>query len=323
MIFFLSSYIYIPLIIILFIVVLFFILLLICFLKTFYSPSRTKTNKLEYPVLNESVYKPYHSLMIDYIKKANKLEYKDASIKSFDGLTLKGKFYKYSDNAVIEIIFHGYKGSAKRDLSGGIDRCFKLGHSVLIVDNRASGFSDGHVISFGINESKDCLRWIDYVINNIDKNAKIILAGISMGAATVMMVSNKELPQNVIGIVADCGYTSPKEIIKIVIKNMHLPVKLFYPLIKLSAKIFGRFNLEENCPIQALKNAKVPVFFIHGDEDAFIPFSMSKESYDACCTNKKIVKIAKAGHGLAYAVDPITYLKEMDDFFAPYVNEKA
>lgn len=312
---FISKAIYIPLIVIIAVIMIFLLLLLICFFKTFYSPSRKKENNIEYPLLNDDIYKPYHDVLISYLKQVNKMEYIDVYIKSFDGLILHGRFYRYSDDAPIELVFHGYRGSARRDLSGGVSRCFKLKHSILAVDNRASGYSQGHVISFGINESKDCLLWIDFILKNINKDAKIILGGISMGGAIVTMVGNKNLPSNVVGIVADCGYTSPKKIIEKVIKDMHLPVKIFYPLIKLSAKIFGNFDLEENSSIDSLKTCKVPVLFIHGTADSFVPYEMSVENYNACASKKKLVSFKDAGHGLCYMVDSNKYLKEIEGFF--------
>ena len=234
---------------------------------------------------------------------------------------LRGKYYEYSPNAPIELMFHGYRGNSESDLSGGVLRCFALGRSVLLVDHRASGRSEGKVISFGVNESKDCLKWLDF-LNNKFENAKIILSGISMGASTILMASGKDLPKNVIGVIADCGYTSPKEIIKTVIKQMKLPPNLAYPFVKLGAKIYGKFNLEEDSPIEAVKKAQIPIIFFHGDCDDYVPYEMSVKNYDACVSRKKLVTVKGAGHGLAYIVDPDEYLKELNEFFTPLLSDK-
>ena len=218
----------------------------------------------------------------------------------------------------MEIMIHGYRGSAYRDLSNGIERAFALGHNVLLIDQRASSESEGNTITFGINERRDCLSWIDYVINNFDSNMKIILTGVSMGAATVMMASSMDLPSNVIGVLADCGYTTPKEIIMKYVKELKLPPKLFYPFIKLGAKIFGHFNLEEASPIESIKKTNLPVIFYHGTSDNFVPCYMSEKLYEVCNSDKKLVLIDNCGHGLAYLVDKEKYIEEMKEFFLKY-----
>ena len=220
----------------------------------------------------------------------------------------------------MDILFHGYHGCAEQDLSGGVYRCQRLGHNVLIVDHRASGKSEGHVVTFGIHESRDALAWIHYALENIDPNAKILLGGISMGAATVMMTSAMEIPENVKGTVADCGYTSAKDIIKKVIRDMKLPDNLLYPFVRLGAILFGRFDPDANSPIESMPNCRVPVIFFHGDEDIFVPMSMSEENHAACSAPKHLVITPKAGHGLCFPVDVDTYVKEISEFFAPYLE---
>lgn len=295
------------------IVLIVFLTSLVCFFKVFYSP-RKKTNE-EYPMPEGRIYEPYYESMKDWQKQVDMLHCRDVEIVSHDGLTLRGKYYEYSPDAPIELMFHGYRGNSRSDLCGGVLRCFKIGRSVLTVDHRASGSSQGHVITFGVNESRDCQRWVEYIINNINKDAKIILTGVSMGAATVTIASSLELPENVIGVLADCGYTSARDIIKKVAGEMKLPPNLIYPFIRLGARLFGRFDPDERSPIEAVKKARIPVIFIHGDTDDFVPYDMSEENYNACVSRKRLVKIEGAGHGLAYAVDPKLYLNEITDFF--------
>jgi fermentation-respiration switch protein FrsA (DUF1100 family) len=222
--------------------------------------------------------------MIEWIKEIRAMDHRSVEITSDDGLTLRGKYFEYEKGAPIEILFHGYQGSAERDLSGGVYRCHMLGHSALVVDHRASGRSEGRVITFGAKESLDCLRWVDFVLREIDPDARIILTGISMGAATVMIASSMKLPQNVIGVLADCGYTSTKDIIKKVIRDMRLPADLLYPLAWLGARIFGRFTPDSPSPIESMKKCTLPVIFFHGDTDDFVPHTMSEENFKACAS---------------------------------------
>ena len=239
------------------------------------------------------VHKQMKRAILKDIETADNMEHITYEIKSFDNLTLKARYYKYQDGAPIEIMFHGYKGNSRRDMSSGIKRAFACHRNSLLIDQRASGNSEGRVITFGINESKDCLSWINFVIDTFGPDCKIILTGISMGAATVMNASKYDLPKNVVGVLADCGYDSAKNIIKKTIKEMHLPANIMYPFVKLGARIFGRFNLEENSPIEAIKNCKLPIFFIHGEADDFVPCYMSKNVYDVCPSIKQIVFIER------------------------------
>ncbi len=282
---------------------------------------REEYKNTEFPLPVGEIYEPYYEKMIGWIKDLSTLPHDDVEIKSFDGLTLRGKYYEYAPDAPMEILFHGYRGSSKRDLCGGVSRCFRLGHSALIVDHRGHGESEGKVITFGAKESRDAVRWVDYAAKRFGKERKIILTGISMGAATVMITASKDLPENVIGVLADCGYTSAKEVIsKVMREDMRLPPALLYPFVKLGAKIYGRFDIDEASPIESMKKCKLPVIFIHGDNDLFVPWDMSRRNYEACTSEKKLfVTIEGAGHGTAYAINHEKYLSSLKEFFAPFV----
>lgn len=304
---------YIVLIVIGAILLLLFILLVICFNLTFYN-GKKKGVMIYLP--DQDIYKAYHDVMRQDIENAQKMKYEEINIKSFDGLTLYGRYYEKIKGAPIEIMVHGYKGSGFRDMSTGIRRAFACNRNALVIDQRSCGNSQGKVISFGINESKDLLVWIDKVIEIFGDDVKIILTGISMGAATVLTVSGWNLKKNVIGILADCGYDSASNIIKKVLRDLKLPVKLFYPFIKLSAKLFGRFDLEESSPIESIKKCNVPVIFYHGNKDGFVPYEMSINLYNQCTSeNKKLVIIENAGHGIAFLVNPDKYIDELNLFF--------
>lgn len=295
----------------------------ICFLKIFYSPKRKPRADDDYELPEGKEYEPLYPQMIEWTKQSRATPHKKVSIQTFDGLTLRGRYYEISPDAPIEIMMHGYQGNSERDLSGGIFRAMNIGHNVLIYDHRGSGKSDGRIITFGINESRDCRSWINYVLTEINPDAKIILSGVSMGGATAMITAGyDDLPDNVVGIVADCGYTSAKAIIKKVMRDMKLPAGLLYPFVQLGARIYGRFNIDEFSPIDQVKKAKMPIIFVHGDKDDFVPIEMSKENYEACGSKvKKLLIIKGAAHGLAYPIAKDEYLKELKEFFAPVTNQ--
>lgn len=291
----------------------------VCYLMAFHVRKDQPAEAEEYPIPAGKIYEPFREQMVQWMKEVRAMPYEAVSVTSFDGLQLHGKYYECAPGAPIELMFHGYRGSAERDLCGGIQRSFLLGRSVLLVDQRASEGSDGHVISFGINEHKDCHTWVDFMVQRFGPDVKIILTGISMGAATVMMAAGKPLPPNVIGVLADCGYSSPKAIIQKVIAQKGLPPKLAYPFVKLGARLFGHFDLEETSPVEALKHCPLPVIFFHGENDDYVPCSMSRENYEACAGPRKLVTIPGAGHGLSYLVAPEYYLQELRAFFKPYL----
>lgn len=294
----------------------------ICFRMGFYAPPRTPSgDAIDLP--EGEIYEVFWEDMRRWTLEARATPHEDVSIPSFDGLTLTGKYYEYAPGAPIELMFHGYRGNAERDLSGGMQRCFRLGHSALIVDQRCSGGSEGSVITFGVHEHKDCLRWIDFMIQKFGPEVRIILTGISMGAATVLMAGGTELPPNVIGILADCGYNTQKDIICKVVRQMGLPPKLIYPFVKLGARLWGRFDLEETSPQEAVARCKVPVIFFHGETDDYVPCDMSRKLYDACTCRKELVTIPGAGHGLSYPTAPEVYLEAVRRFFAPETEDSS
>ena len=248
------------------------------------------------------------------IEELSAIAYKDVWIRSHDGLKLHGKYYHVAEGAPLEIQFHGYNGNSVRDFCGGNKIGREAGHNTLIVDQRAHGMSEGNTISFGIKERYDCLDWINYAIRHFGKDVKIILAGVSMGAATVLMATELDLPANVVCVVADCAYSSPEAIIKKVARDRRIPILPAFPFVRLGARIFGRFGLRDSSAVEAVKKSKVPILIIHGEEDSFVPFEMSKEIYRACNCPKAYLSVPGAGHGMSYVVDSRGYKEAVEKF---------
>ena len=288
----------------------------VCFFLVFYSaPRKDPGDRIDIP--DGEIYEVYREQMEAWVRQTRQMPQEDVSIRSCDGLTLRGKYYEYAPGAPIELMIHGYRGSSERDMSGGVQRAFRLGRSALIIDQRASGRSEGNVITFGVREHRDCLAWVDFMVKKFGPDVKIILTGISMGASTVLMASGQELPENVIGILADCGYTSAREIIHKILRQIHLPIRLVYPFVKLGARLFAGFDLEQADARKAVQNCTRPVIFYHGDGDDFVPWEMSRDNHAACPSRKKLVIIPGAGHGLSFPADQERYVAELREFFGP------
>ncbi len=249
----------------------------------------------------------------ELIESFIKIPYEDVYTESFDGLKLHARYYHTNDGAPLQIQFHGYRSVSVRDFSGIGAEALKMGHNVLLIDERAHGLSEGSVISFGINERFDVKTWAEYAVSRFGGQTKIILAGISMGAATVLMASELELPKNVIGILADCPYSSPSDIIKkVTSKDVHLPAALLYPFTKLAARLCG-FNLEASSAKEAVMNTEIPILLIHGTKDNFVPIEMSDKIAEAGKT-VTYKKITDAAHGLSFIKDYDSYMAAYNEF---------
>ncbi len=290
----------------------------ICYRMAFYSPDRPQTITDEHRFPPGKIYEPYHPRMREWAAQVDAMPYEALTTTSHDGLTLRAKYYEFTPDSPIEILFHGYRGLAERDLCGAVQRCFAVGHSAILVDQRAGGRSDGHVITFGVKESTDIPLWVQTVSDRFGKDRPIILGGVSMGATTVMLAAGNPLPDNVVGVLADCGYTTAPAIIKKVIRQMHLPADLLYPLVRLGALLYGGFDPNDaDCP-RALSKATLPIILFHGETDDFVPCDMSRENYAACASPKQLVTTPNAGHGLCYPADEEGYVAAVLAFDQQY-----
>lgn len=303
------EYVVLALIIILFALI---FLTIFSFYIAFYVNRKKKVDIYKLP--NGYGYDKNRELMIELTKQANEAPYEEICITSFDGLKLFARYYHLSDKAPLQIQFHGYRGCCVRDMSGGSKLAKQLNYNVLLVDQRAHGKSGGKVITFGIKERKDVLSWINYCNSRFGKDKEIVLSGVSMGASCVIMALDQDLPDNVKGVIADCPYSSIKEIIIAFTNRLKLPGKLFYPFIYLGARILGNVNLHETSAIKAIKNSKIPVLIIHGNKDDIVPYNMSKSIQQANPTMCSLEIFDNAGHGLSYIEDYKRYEKVVLDF---------
>lgn len=285
---------------------------------TFYAAPR-KGNEDLYLIPEEEQYRKDKDTLRQCIKKLDQMEYQPVTIKSYDGRKLFGRLYMVQEGAPLQIQFHGYRGSALRDLCGGAPLALKLGHNVLLVDQRSHGRSDGKTITFGVKERKDCLAWIRYAQERFGSEVPIVLTGVSMGAATVLMASELELPPAVKAVVADCPYSDPVEIITEVAKNRGLPGKPAAVVCALGGAIFGGFRLGSSSAVGAVQKSKLPILLIHGEDDRYVPCDMSRKIYEACGAEKQLETFPHAAHAMCYMEDPVRYEAVVTNFLDKYI----
>ncbi len=256
----------------------------------------------------------YGDRIKELIDSALAIPFEEVTAESFDGYTLYGRLYITDPEAPLQIMFHGYRENAVTDFCGGLQLALGQGMNALLVDQRAHGKSGGRGLSFGILERFDVKTWAELAAARFGADRPLILSGISMGAATVLMASELELPEGVRGIIADCGYSSPAAIIEKVSEERGYPGGLMMPLVKLGARLFGGFDLTAASPKDAVRKTGIPVLFIHGEDDGFVPCAMTMENYDACASEKRLFLVPGAAHGMAYLTDPEGYAREVKDF---------
>ena len=264
---------------------------------------------------DDGVLKPHAEHIRSMKAELDSYPHESVEITSRDGVRLCAEFYPVEGADMTEIQFHGYRSAAKRDFACGGCEAIRKKHNLLLVDQRAHGKSGGKTISFGIKERFDALDWIDYLCQRLGKDTEILLFGVSMGAATVLMASEFDLPDNVCCVVADCSYSSPEAIIKSVIRDMHLPPSLAFPFVRLGGLIFGSFDVSSASPVEAVKHTKAPTMIIHGEADSFVPYEMGCEIYSSLAAKKREMhSFPGADHGTSYLSDRERYLGEVKRF---------
>ena len=240
-------------------------------------------------------------------------------IESHDGLTLAGHYLDIGAKRTI-ILFHGYRSRAFRDFSCVGEYYKGLGYNLLFVDQRAHGASEGTYITFGVKERLDCVRWAEYIDRRV--GGEIFLDGISMGASTVLMASGEKLPDSVCGIIADCGFTSPGEImLKVMEVDLKVRCRPLFHLVALMIRLRAGYGVGEYSTIEAMKTNRLPILFLHGTDDKFVPCRMTKEAYDACVSEKTLLLIEGAGHGTSFLKEPDTCKAALNEFLKKYTRE--
>lgn len=251
---------------------------------------------------------------------AEKLENSDCEtirITAHDGECLVGHLHRCANAKRVIIAMHGWRSSWSKDFGVISDFWHKNECSVLYAEQRGQNNSGGEYMGFGMIERYDCLDWVNWINANSGEKLPVYLGGVSMGAATVLMAAGLELPDNVCGIMADCGYTSAHDIWKHVVKNnLHM---LYSGVIGAVANEICRKKINMTAKgystVEAMRSNSIPVLFIHGGDDRFVPIEMTYENYKACAAPKMLLVVPGAEHCMSYLTEQDKYEEITEKFW--------
>ena len=237
------------------------------------------------------------------------------NILSYDNIALYGKVYiqeNFSNKTVI--IVHGYCGSGDV-MNYAAKKFYENGFNVVLPDCRGHGHSEGNYIGMGWHDRKDVITWCEKIIK-ANQNAEIILYGISMGAATVMMASGENLPKNIKCVIEDCGYTSVYDEFKYQLKNIYkfIPTFPILDIVGLLCNFKAGYSFRKASALKQIKKCKIPILFIHGGDDKFVPTEMVYKLFSNAKCKKDIMIIENAGHGVAAMIDNKKYWNKVFNF---------
>ena len=246
----------------------------------------------------------------------------ELTIRSRDGLKLCGSYLEAPDAKACMLLCHGYRSRGGLDFALVLRTLYEHGCSVLVIDQRAHGRSEGKYIAYGVLERYDCQQWAWFLHAKLGGRVPISLEGMTRGPSTVMMAAELALPPSVVGIIADCGYNSPWEELRHCIKyRYHLPVFPVLPLTELMCRLVAGYSLKGASAAASLANSPLPLLIIHGMDDDFVPATMTAENYAAAAGEKRQILVPGARHALSYLVDRERLEKELMDFIDSHVEQ--
>lgn len=239
---------------------------------------------------------------------------RDVSMEADDGVTLHAEVLETENALATVLLMHGFLTSPKHDFSLVFRFYREKGFNIVAPYQRALGKSGGSYVTFGDKERYDCKRWAEWIRDTYGESLPIVMDGVSMGASTILMSIGTGLPKNVHAIIADCGYTTPWEIVCTVIKATKiLPIFPCAYIAKIFARVFGGFSFTKPSTIEAMKTCTLPILFAHGKKDLFVPYEMSVRNFEACASEKKtLFTVEEAGHGMCFLADREGYEREIE-----------
>lgn len=268
---------------------------------------------------DDPLQKEYRIFAHERVKELQVMAMEEVTIRSHDGLKLHA-YYREASNKTSKTIIsvHGYQGDAFWTSTQFSHWLVDFNYNILFIDLRSYGKSEGKYTTYGTLDSKDLLQWINYLIDRLDGEIEIALFGISMGGATVLNVSDK-VPSEVKCIIDDCGFTSSYEMLKyLTYKRYHLP-EFFLLFANVFSKAISKFSFKDNDARVSLKGSKVPILFIHSDQDKLVPLYMGEENYKACTSEKEIKIFKGAPHARSLFMYKEEYQRLVLDFLAKHL----
>lgn len=265
-------------------------------------------------------YSEFNTALEQGAKKLANSNCEQISINSHDGIKLAGHWHGCEHPKRVIVAMHGWRSDWCRDFGTIADFWRDNDCCVLYAEQRGQGNSGGDYMGFGLMERYDCLDWINWVNTKTGGELPVYLCGVSMGATTILMSAGFNLPENVKGIIADCGFTSPHAIWKHVVeRNLHIPYDGIRGAIASDmCKKKISIGAKDYSATEAMKECKVPVLFIHGSDDKFVPVEMTYENYKACSAPKRLLIVPGAEHGMSYFTDKATYEETVLKFWKNY-----
>ncbi len=250
-----------------------------------------------------------------YSKLLENADHEVVELTAFDGTRLVAHWFK-TDGAKRTVIgMHGWRSSWHGDFGMSARQWMENGCNLLLPEQRGQNNSGGDHMGFGLIERYDCLDWANFIAER-EPELPIYLSGVSMGASTVLMAAGLELPSQVKGIVADCGFTSPYAIWKHVSeKNLHMGFGVKGVMANAICKKKINLGADSYSTVEAMENCSVPVLFIHGDRYSFVPVEMTYENFKACTAPKRMLIVHDAEHGMSFWKNENAYKKAVFEFW--------
>ena len=260
---------------------------------------------------------PLGERMREESERLGALELETVRIKAADGTPLVAKYRPAPDAKRLIVAMHGWRTNWTRDFGALADFWYENDCSVLYPSQRGQGESGGDYMSFGAFEGSDCARWADWLAERAGVDLPMYLCGVSMGATTVMMASALTLPENVRGIVADCGFTCAKDIWKHVVeKNLRISYAKREKRVNALCRRRLGCDADKHSTLDALAANKIPILFIHGASDTFVPIEMTYRNYLACRAPRRLLVVPGASHARSSWVDPTAYRDALERFWS-------
>ncbi|MBR5536550.1 MAG: alpha/beta fold hydrolase [Clostridia bacterium] len=246
---------------------------------------------------------PYFKVIRDNLAWFPAQEAEDVYTKSFDGLKLHGKYLSCPNSRGTMLLVHGFHGSGNTDFSCVLPYYHALGFDLLVIDQRSHLGSEGKYLTMGVLERYDARSWCLYLLERFGESHPVIMDGISMGGSTVLMAAGLDLPRNVRGIIADCPFTSPRDIFVSVMEKMKISKWMLWGANQY-CRIFVGFSIDAASTVEALKTCTLPLLIAHGEDDDFVPCWMGVKSFEAAASaDKQLITVPGAGHGMSYLVE--------------------